>query len=49
MRQNQSIRILVADDHSLFRQGVIRLLKDSKKIFVVGEAKNGEEFNLEIF
>ncbi|MDO8551022.1 MAG: response regulator transcription factor [Ignavibacteria bacterium] len=43
MKQNQSIRILVADDHTLFRQGVIRLLKDNKKVIVIGEAKNGSE------
>lgn len=41
--QNQSIRILVADDHTLFRQGIIRLLQDNNNIIVAGEAENGEE------
>ena len=43
MKQNQSIKILVADDHTLFRQGIIRLLKDTKKVIVIGEAENGAE------
>ena len=41
--QNQVIRILVADDHTLFRQGVIRLLEDSKEFSVAAEAENGIE------
>jgi len=39
----ENIRILLADDHSLFRAGVIRLLKDHQNIIIVGEAENGEE------
>ena len=37
------IRTVVADSHSLFRAGVIRLLKDVKAIDVVGEADDGEQ------
>ena len=37
------IRTLVADNHHLFRAGMIRLLRDVKTIDVVGEAENGEE------
>jgi DNA-binding NarL/FixJ family response regulator len=37
------IRILVADDHNLFRSGIINLMENEKDIFVVGEAENGEE------
>ena len=37
------IRTIVADNHSLFRAGVIRLLRDVKTIDVVGEAESGEE------
>ena len=37
------IRTIIADNHSLFRAGVIRLLRDVKTIDVVGEADTGEE------
>lgn len=37
------IRILVADDHSLVRRGLVNLLKYQKDFFVVGEACNGRE------
>ncbi len=40
---SKRIRILVADDHNLFRSGVINLINDEKDIFVVGEAESGEE------
>ncbi len=43
MKLNQSIRILIADDHTLFRRGIIRILIDNKKLLVVGEAENGYE------
>ncbi len=36
-----SFKILVVDDHSLVRQGLIRLLKTDKDIEVVGEADSG--------
>jgi DNA-binding NarL/FixJ family response regulator len=35
------IRIVIADDHSLIRQGVRSLLEDEQDIEVVGEAENG--------
>lgn len=37
------IRILVSDDHELFRSGLIGMLKEEKNFFVVGEAENGRE------
>lgn len=37
------IRVLLADDHDLFRQGVRRLLEAAEDIDVVGEASNGEQ------
>lgn len=40
--QSKHIKILVADDHTLFRQGIIRLLKDYENIIVVGEAEDGQ-------
>ena len=38
-----SIRVLIADDHSLVRQGLRRYLDMAEDIDVVGEASNGEE------
>ncbi len=37
------IRVLLADDHDLFRQGVRRLLEAAEDIDVVSEASNGEQ------
>ncbi|GAB5552192.1 MAG: response regulator transcription factor [Saprospiraceae bacterium] len=37
------IRIIIADDHTMFRQGLISLLKEEKAVEVVGEAANGKE------
>ncbi|MGE5432858.1 MAG: response regulator transcription factor [Syntrophomonadaceae bacterium] len=43
MPNPNSIRIVVADDHSLFRSGIISLLEDAAEIFVVGEAVDGSD------
>ncbi|MGE5680227.1 MAG: response regulator transcription factor [Bacillota bacterium] len=40
---NQSIRIIVADDHALFRSGIISLLEDAREFFIVGQVENGQE------
>lgn len=37
------IRILVVDDHSVVRQGIITLLEDEEDILIVGEASDGDE------
>jgi DNA-binding NarL/FixJ family response regulator len=37
------INVLVVDDHALFRQGLINLLRDFKEIRVIGEAANAAE------
>jgi len=37
------IRVLIVDDHELFRAGVHRILQDDDLIEVVGEAESGEE------
>ncbi len=37
------IRVLVADDHRLVRQGIRLLLEKAEDIQVVGEAKDGRE------
>jgi len=38
-----AIRILLADDHKLFRDGLKVLLSNEKEVLVVGEASNGME------
>lgn len=42
MVKTAPIRVLLADDHALFRQGVRRLLEAAEDIEVVGEAETGE-------
>ncbi len=36
------IRLLIADDHNLFREGIKNLLYGEKDIFIVGEADTGK-------
>ncbi|MFA3783343.1 response regulator [Melioribacteraceae bacterium 4301-Me] len=43
MENKSKIEILIADDHSLFRSGIISLLNEVKDIQVIGEASNGKE------
>ena len=40
---NQEIKILIADDHPMFIEGIRSLLKKEKKYVFVGEAHNGNE------
>jgi two-component system, NarL family, nitrate/nitrite response regulator NarL len=42
-RQQQGVRILVADDHPIFRDGLKRLLESEREFKVVGEACDGVE------
>ncbi|HMQ32605.1 MAG TPA: response regulator transcription factor [Chloroflexaceae bacterium] len=42
MAPNAAIRLLIVDDHPLFRQGVRWALADEEDISVVGEAASGE-------
>ena len=37
------IKVLIADDHPLVREGLKRILEDSSDIVVAGEASNGQE------
>jgi DNA-binding NarL/FixJ family response regulator len=39
----RKIRVILADDHTLIRTGIMLLLRDADDITVVGEAGNGEE------
>ena len=38
-----AIRVLVADDHAVMRQGLRALLAETRDILIVGEASNGRE------
>jgi len=38
-----TIKILMAEDHVITRQGICRLLEDEKDLKVIGEASDGEE------
>lgn len=37
------IKVIIADDHNVVRQGIYRLLDDDEEIKVLGEAASGEE------
>ncbi len=39
----QPVRILVADDHAIFRDGLRKLLEDASDVTIIGEASNGTE------
>jgi DNA-binding NarL/FixJ family response regulator len=43
VRRLETLRVLVAEDHPLFRKGMISLLSSVPEFEVVGEAKTGEE------
>lgn len=38
-----TIRLLIAEDHNLVREGIIKLLEDAPGIVIVGEAENGAD------
>ncbi|UXX79355.1 hypothetical protein N7E81_18540 [Reichenbachiella carrageenanivorans] len=37
------IKIIVADDHQLFREGIISLLSKNNSLDIIGEAASAEE------
>jgi two-component system, NarL family, response regulator NreC len=43
MAESKPIRILIADDHKLFRMGIISLLEDVDDFIIIGEVENGQE------
>ena len=44
---NKAIRLLVVDDHPLFRRGLVSLLSQDSRFSVVGEAGDiGEAFRI---
>ncbi|MGB6844825.1 MAG: response regulator transcription factor, partial [Candidatus Acidiferrales bacterium] len=42
-KAKQAVRILVADDHAIFRDGLRKLLEAADDVQIVGEASNGNE------
>jgi len=43
MESKNKIEVLIADDHRLFRSGIISLLNEEPDLEVIGEAENGRE------
>ena len=43
MKMSEAIRVFLCDDHTLFRQGMRKLLELERGIQIVGEAANGQE------
>src|SRR5687767_10117888 len=41
--EDHSIRVLICDDHALYRRGLIMVLEDATDIEVVAEAENGKQ------
>jgi DNA-binding NarL/FixJ family response regulator len=44
----KKIKIVIVDDHELFREGLKFILNQSNEFEVIAEAENGEEFLLEL-
>ncbi len=42
-KEQTSIRVIIADDHEVFREGFHSMLKRQKEIVLVGQAENGKE------
>lgn len=43
MKRSSKIRVYLADDHMLFRKGLIRLIQSFKRVGEIREASNGKE------
>ena len=39
----EAIRVLIVDDHTLFREGVLAILKGTADVDAVGEAATGQD------
>ena len=38
-----SVKVLIADDHQLFREGLVNLLSQSSEIEIIGQAEDGKD------
>jgi DNA-binding NarL/FixJ family response regulator len=45
---NEKIKVLICDDHTLFREGIKAILEDEHWIEIVGEAHDGRQAVLEV-
>lgn len=43
LNQPEKITIVIADDHTFFREGLVKVLQMGSRFTIVGEAANGEE------
>lgn len=43
MAENKKIKIIIADDHPVFRSGLKKLIEEDSSIEILGEAENGEK------
>jgi len=43
MTHPQKIRLLLAEDHTILRQGLAQILEQESDLEIVGEAENGEQ------
>jgi len=41
--EGEKVRVLIVDDHTLFRRGLVSLLSQQENLEVIGEASDGEE------
>lgn len=41
--RSQRVRVLVADDHPIYREGIVRAVKDRPDLELIGEAADGRE------
>lgn len=41
--RSQRVRVLVADDHPIYREGIVRAIKDRPDLELIGEAADGRE------
>ncbi|MCD6309131.1 MAG: response regulator transcription factor, partial [Candidatus Eremiobacteraeota bacterium] len=43
MAEKEKIRVLIVDDHSMFREGLVSIITRTPNMEVIGEAESGEE------
>jgi CheY-like chemotaxis protein len=42
-KTNNSIKIIIADDHEIFREGLCRLLSEQEGIHIISQSTDGQE------